>query len=111
MRFGPYFASGNGATYGDLSLGIAQYANPSTFQITCASGSGNWLMAGFAINLRLLDDGTTRSCQYGLDGIHFITLFSEPSNHFLSPDQIGLFVESFSGEAGMTVLKLSINTL
>jgi hypothetical protein len=107
MRFGPYFISGNGSIF----LGIAQYDDPLTFLTTNLSDYGSWLLTGSTVNLRFTDDGTTRSCDYGLDGYHWMSLFKESSSNFFSPDQVGFFVESLSSEVAMTVLNFSIDQM
>ena len=123
-QFGVCFresSSGKLVTMGMVtsSLFIAKWNSPTSFSANYSATIGaptGWLGAfqnpQYLVYFRLGDDGSTnRTFSVSLDGVHFLTLLSQTRTDFMTPDQLGFFVNNRSAGAstagiGMWLLSL-----
>lgn len=94
LAFGLYRQSGDQAAIG---LSYSRYTSNSV-----RSGFTDTGFSDQQVFLRYSLSDSTLSVAYSVNGVSWITLYSEPiSTHFVSgnPDQVGLMTQSFSGNA------------
>jgi Concanavalin A-like lectin/glucanases superfamily len=76
-----------------ISYGVNKLTSPTTFSASYANTS-LWTVPPYW--LRIKDDGTNRSCWYSGDGQTWMQLHSVSRTDFMTPDQVGWFVNPFN---------------
>lgn len=58
--------------------------------------------------LRIADDGTNRLCQVSANGFDWLTVYSVARTTFLTADQLGFFVNTYSSAGGLFLHSLEV---
>jgi hypothetical protein len=71
---------------------FVNYLNsPTSYNSTPGSSIG--ISPGMPIWMRIIDDGTNRRFRFSHDGLSFYEIFANSRTGFITPDQIGFFVD------------------
>jgi len=77
-------------------FGRQQYVNnlnsPTSYSSTPGGIIG--IESGNPIWLRIVDDGTNRRFRFSYDGVNFYEIFANGRTSFITPDQIGFYIDS-----------------
>ncbi len=85
---------------------VSNCTNDTTFSASPA-GPFTPLISGRPICLRIADNGTNRIYSLSYDGTTFLDLYSVTRTTFLTPDQVGFFVNSGANQSMVTMTLLS----
>jgi hypothetical protein len=78
-----------------LRLQYFKMTNPTTF--SAAYFVQSWEIASALTWLRLSDDGTNRKVSLSADGVNWVLLNTIARTDFLTPNQVGIFIDTHDG--------------
>jgi hypothetical protein len=90
--------SGSGKLVGcnlsqDAEIRMSKYDSPTAFS-SHYSSNGGIRYSGGLLWLRFTDDNTNRKCWISMDGINFWQVSTIGRTDFITPDEIGFFVNN-----------------
>lgn len=89
---------------------LEQWSNPTTtfgaYTISPAAPRWDYFYRGGMVWMRIADDGTNRTCHMSADGTNWLQIHTTTHTNFLTPNQLGFYVnaENTSFAAGMLLL-------
>lgn len=86
------FFFGNGSSTGIVAAN--RFNSPTSFNANLSGqGLGNIMFAGPMLWLKWQDDGTNRTLYWSSNGKYWIQMYQELNTAFVTPDQIGWFID------------------
>lgn len=99
---------GTNSTTNALNIAITNWNSATSFNSSVISFS----LMDWVEWMRIIDDGTNRIAQISMNGYDWSTYYSAARTTFITPDQLGFFINVFGGYSGinhqMSILSWSI---